>query len=311
MKARPGPNVPTTSNNLVDINNYSTSNGGFPPARTIYNTTTGTVGGTTANNGHGWAVDILPYIERTDLYTQYKFHPTAQYGSWSLSVNQPVVNTPVSTLQCPSAPPNRIASFTSSTSGFSTSDRGCSGDGGVRRLFHSLEGRQHLWRGQHQWGPRSVWQLQEDHLDLRWTVQHHPPQRTGGPAGLLDPGRKAGIHGCRQHRDPGHSRHANADLVGRVGVLQCLHVPGVRRLWPAVRHRLPINCNNSQGVYSFHTEEQCSRCATAASASSAPTSRSSPWPSCSAAMAARSCLPTIDLPCPVASTLLPTCEACP
>jgi prepilin-type N-terminal cleavage/methylation domain-containing protein/prepilin-type processing-associated H-X9-DG protein len=111
------------ANNLKQIglacHLYSDSNQGFPPARTIYNTTTHQIGGTSATNGHGWSINILPFLERNDLYSLYNFDPVALYSSWSLSVNQPVVSTPVPIFQCPSAPPNRTASFTSTTAGFS------------------------------------------------------------------------------------------------------------------------------------------------------------------------------------------------
>ncbi|HEX4613893.1 MAG TPA: DUF1559 domain-containing protein [Urbifossiella sp.] len=98
---------------------YAGAYNGLPPARNIYNQiptphTLG-VGASSANNGYGWAVVLLPYIERNDLYGMYKFDPDAPCGSWTHSLNQPVVNTPVAMMQCPSAPPNRTGSFAASS----------------------------------------------------------------------------------------------------------------------------------------------------------------------------------------------------
>jgi prepilin-type N-terminal cleavage/methylation domain-containing protein len=110
------------SNNLKQMalacHSYASANKGLPPARSIYNTipaphSLGT--GSSASNGHGWGVSLLPYIERNDLYNLYKFDPDAPCGSWTHSLNQPVVNTPVPTYQCPLAPPNRTGSFTASS----------------------------------------------------------------------------------------------------------------------------------------------------------------------------------------------------
>lgn len=105
------------------FHSYASAYGGFAPARTIYTTPTdpsqAVVGGTSATNGYGWGVNLLPYIERNDLYSIYKFHPTAKYGTWSLWANQPASRATVPTYSCPSAPPNRTATYTASDSGFS------------------------------------------------------------------------------------------------------------------------------------------------------------------------------------------------
>ncbi|MBN9118202.1 MAG: DUF1559 domain-containing protein [Planctomycetes bacterium] len=111
------------SNNLKQMalaaHNYASANKGLPPARSIYNQiasphTLG-VGASSANNGHGWGVELLAYIERNDLASRFKLDPEVPCGSWTHSLNQPVVNTPVAMYQCPSAPPNRTGSFTANS----------------------------------------------------------------------------------------------------------------------------------------------------------------------------------------------------
>ncbi len=84
------------SNNMkqmaLGVPQLASANSGLPPARSIYNQiaaphTLG-LGASSANNGHGWGVDLLPYIERNDLASRYKLDPDAPCGSWTHSLNQ-------------------------------------------------------------------------------------------------------------------------------------------------------------------------------------------------------------------------------
>jgi prepilin-type N-terminal cleavage/methylation domain-containing protein/prepilin-type processing-associated H-X9-DG protein len=52
----------------------------------------------------GFGVELLPYLEQASLFGQYN-----RSFDWYNSVNQPVVNTAISTYVCPAAPANRIA----------------------------------------------------------------------------------------------------------------------------------------------------------------------------------------------------------
>jgi prepilin-type N-terminal cleavage/methylation domain-containing protein/prepilin-type processing-associated H-X9-DG protein len=80
------------SNNLKQLGlafqNYHDVNGKFPPYRI------------TAPTIHGWATYILPYIEQDNLYKQYVWT-----ANWYDTVNQPVIQTPLKPLACPSSTP--------------------------------------------------------------------------------------------------------------------------------------------------------------------------------------------------------------
>jgi prepilin-type N-terminal cleavage/methylation domain-containing protein/prepilin-type processing-associated H-X9-DG protein len=79
------------SSNLRQIglafHGFNDANKGLPPART------------TKPAGHGWAVDLLPYIEQTTLFKNY--HMDKNYYDID---NQDVVLSPAGLFQCPSNP---------------------------------------------------------------------------------------------------------------------------------------------------------------------------------------------------------------
>ncbi len=103
-------------------------NRGFPPSRTIYVTSGAKAGtlaqaGGAATNGHGWGVNLLPYIEQKNLYDSYQFYPSAKWGNWAWDVNQAVVSKPVEIYQCPATPmQNRTTVVSTSTPGFNTTN---------------------------------------------------------------------------------------------------------------------------------------------------------------------------------------------
>jgi prepilin-type N-terminal cleavage/methylation domain-containing protein/prepilin-type processing-associated H-X9-DG protein len=55
-------------------------------------------------SNRGFSVELLPYLENSALLARYD-----RAFDWYKAVNQPVVNTDISTFICPSAPSNRIA----------------------------------------------------------------------------------------------------------------------------------------------------------------------------------------------------------
>lgn len=86
----------TCANNLKQISlalhNHHDVHKAFPPATT------------TIPKLHGWGSSLLPYIEQVGLYRNYNWK-----RPWYDPVNQPVVTTPLSLMQCPSAPGPRLA----------------------------------------------------------------------------------------------------------------------------------------------------------------------------------------------------------
>ena len=89
----------------IGLHNHHDSRKFFPPgAVTVANTKLGVP---TSGLLHGWAIWILPYVEQDNLYKQYR-----RDLDWRDPVNAPVVRTPLSVFQCPSAPnPGRLHTF--------------------------------------------------------------------------------------------------------------------------------------------------------------------------------------------------------
>jgi prepilin-type N-terminal cleavage/methylation domain-containing protein len=107
QKAREAANRLSCTNNLKQIglalHQFATTRGGFPPCEIQgpYPPL-----GVPANAYHGWGVFLLPYLEQQPLASQYH---------WDVDVvnpiDQPVVGTQLTILQCPSAVPNRVMTF--------------------------------------------------------------------------------------------------------------------------------------------------------------------------------------------------------
>jgi prepilin-type N-terminal cleavage/methylation domain-containing protein/prepilin-type processing-associated H-X9-DG protein len=88
------------SNNLKQIglayHNYATANGVFPPSA-FYDLTPAASAGLPI--AHGWAIYLLPYMEQNNIYTQYNMNqPFVTPG------NQVAIQNSIKILLCPSAP---------------------------------------------------------------------------------------------------------------------------------------------------------------------------------------------------------------
>jgi prepilin-type N-terminal cleavage/methylation domain-containing protein/prepilin-type processing-associated H-X9-DG protein len=87
-------------NNLKQIglayHDHESSNGYFPPSA-FYDLTPAATGGVPV--AHGWAIYLLPYLEQDNLYRQYDLNQP-----FIVPGNQAVIQTPVKTFLCPSAP---------------------------------------------------------------------------------------------------------------------------------------------------------------------------------------------------------------
>jgi prepilin-type N-terminal cleavage/methylation domain-containing protein/prepilin-type processing-associated H-X9-DG protein len=103
QKVREAANRAACTNNLkqlgLALHNYHDTNRKFPPVKVEGPAPEARVFGPTK---HGMGVFLLPYIERQDLYAQYRW----DVGGGDQG-NQLVGTTHVNVFQCPSAEPNR------------------------------------------------------------------------------------------------------------------------------------------------------------------------------------------------------------
>jgi prepilin-type N-terminal cleavage/methylation domain-containing protein/prepilin-type processing-associated H-X9-DG protein len=255
QKVRAAAALTQCANNMKQIgiacHSYLAEKKMLPPSRVIYVTSGATMGtiakaGGAATNGHGWGVEILPYIEKSDLYRQFNFYPAAQWGNWAASVNQPVVSSPVPTYACPAAPPNRITPVGIGTSGFSSTNTDiASANGGS-----AVQGDYFT-----PWSVQAVTGLGST------TAALDPYGNRVTPKNIID-GLSTTIlfNECAGRPDnyimgaisPSTSA-SNPYWWGPWASFNAYAVSGYNAGGTAAGTACSINCNNSAGVYSFHS----------------------------------------------------------
>ena len=246
------------SNNLKQLalafHNYESANGGFQPGRIAP--------GGGANNGHGWAVPTLPYIEQGAYATAYRFD--VLNANWFFAENQAVVSSPIKTFQCPSAPSGRSMPFSSTTAegGFSalsldpgyaaggvltaaagdyfvthsiSSSTGCNpcrpaldGAGNLQKLSSISDGLSNTVLIHEQGGRPGYW--------IKGSRQPDAASHAASDGGPAVPGLANPIAWWGPWASYNSFTYQGYDSYGRQPGTAC-----------------SINCNNSQGSYSFHT----------------------------------------------------------
>jgi len=242
-------------NNLKQIalacHSYLDVNKSFPPSRVIY-VTSGALEGTiaqpggSASNGHGWGVEILPFIEQSALWSQFQFYPNATWGNWAASVNQPVVSQTVTAYLCPAATGYRTTAVALGISGFTATNcdipAGSPGTAVYGDYF-------------------TAWSL-ESIAGLGSTQPALDPYGNPSPIAYITDGTSntilmnecAGrpnyyIMGVMQASNAGMS---NPYWWGPWASFNAYSVTGYNATGTAAGTACSINCNNSAGVYSFH-----------------------------------------------------------
>jgi prepilin-type N-terminal cleavage/methylation domain-containing protein len=118
QKIREAANRIKCQNNMkqlgLGLNNYESQHGFFPPGAITNSTAVAAVQvrqkvGVPNPTFHSWSVFVLPFIEQDNLVRQYNFG-----ANWYDLVNQPVRETQLSIMVCPSTPggKNRFAQKT-------------------------------------------------------------------------------------------------------------------------------------------------------------------------------------------------------
>ena len=220
-------------NNLKQIAlamlNYENAYGGLPPRR---NTVVGTQ--------RGWGPTILPFIEQTALYNNYNFS-----ANFYDAINAPVIIVPIKTFYCPSTPANRMVFINQNTAGGETST-GAAGDYfGPNGFSSSLYGDQ---------------PLSGSNVDTAMSDNANRKLRdiTDGLSSTLLMTEQAGrpnfyILGVQQASNTGMSDYGWWGPWASYQVFQfwIFGSDGITKDGPG--GSCTINCNNSQGVYAFHT----------------------------------------------------------
>jgi prepilin-type N-terminal cleavage/methylation domain-containing protein/prepilin-type processing-associated H-X9-DG protein len=221
------------ANNLKQIGlamlNYESANGGLPPRRMGFAITT--------NPKRGWAPAILPYIEQGNLASIYNY---------SLNFYDPGNNAaiiiPVNTFSCPAAPNPRFVTVVEGT-GTAT---GAAGDYFGPNSFQSA-----LYGDQVLSGNNTVTAMQDEQIRKLVDI-------TDGTSNTLLITEQAGranfyILGVQQASNLGLSNYNNWGPWAsyQVFIFQIFGADGITADGPG--GPCVINCNNSHGVYSFHS----------------------------------------------------------
>lgn len=207
---------------LAGFESHHESKNGFPPART------------TAQGNHGWCVDLLPFINQGDLYRSYK-HDKSFYEP----ENQPVTKTRMPIFQCPEALAVRPEGLMDLGMGETTyGTQGYSGDYFVNHILNR-EGLQGS-RGGPALNTSNDLQNRTAIVDgLSYTTLLH--EQAGRPENY--------IRGVKQPSDK------PVTLKGWWGAwtsYQHFQLTGFQKDGITTGFECAVNCQNSQGIYSFH-----------------------------------------------------------
>ncbi len=126
------------ANNLkqlgLALHHFENARGKFPPGSVVGPFP---AAGVTTPAQHGVFPFLLPYLERQELYNQYRWD--VSYNAWA---NQPTVATQLRILQCPSAERDRLVTEAEFPAAWSGGRKGaCSDYNGIRGMDSSLAER--------------------------------------------------------------------------------------------------------------------------------------------------------------------------
>ena len=229
QQAREAARRSSCRNNLKQIglavHNYESSYTVLPPRRIL-----------SAGNRRGWGPSILPYLDQANLQAQYRFDK-----DFYAPENASVIRIPLSIFMCPSAPGPRMVSVIQG----SVTSEGIAGDYfGPNSFSSTLHGAQSLS------GNNQITSLDDlprvrrfrDFTDGTTTTMLITEQ-----AGRAD----FYILGQKQASNAGLSQATSWGSWPSYQVfqVQVFGSDGITKDGPG---GCTINCNNSQGVYSFH-----------------------------------------------------------
>jgi prepilin-type N-terminal cleavage/methylation domain-containing protein/prepilin-type processing-associated H-X9-DG protein len=227
------------SNNLKQIgiacHNYATSHGGLPPERTFL----ASGGAWYQGRVRGWGVFILPYLEQDNLYRQYQLE-----RNFYDAVNQPVVTTPVSVYQCPSAPAGRVFQGLPVPPSYA-----------VDPNLKAAAGDYFSFRGYYD--PVQVPAAPRQNGTLAANVERKVTDVRDGTSNTVMIGEIAGrpewwVNGRRQPEVP-PDQFSHFNWVGPWASYNANWINGYTEDGLNPFGPCSVNCNNQLGVYAFHT----------------------------------------------------------
>ncbi len=233
QKVREAASRTSCQNNLKQIGlamlNYESAEHGLPPRR---NTIVGTQ--------RGWAPVLLPFIEQTALANSYVLN-----ANFYDAVNAPAIIVPLKIFYCPATPANRTVPIFQNTAGGETSV-GAAGDYfGPNSFASSIYG---------------LTSLNGNNTDTAMSdnANRKLADITDGLSNTLLITEQAGrpnfyIRGVQQPTNTAMSNYGwwGAWASYQVFSIEVFGADGITK--DGAGGPCTINCNNSQGVYAFHT----------------------------------------------------------
>lgn len=215
---------------MLAMHMHNDAKGGFPPCRT-----------TMTDMRHGWMVDLLPFMEQTSRYDNYRLDK-----NFYASENQPTVSLPLELAICPSAP-GGVRKF---EMGLSSTMYGTTGVAGDYFVNHLLNATSAAAAGLACNPCRPVLFVQGGEEN-----QLHPLSRvTDGTSNVVFITEQAGRmdHYIRGKKQPSNSGLTAVNWWGAWASYQHYQYQGYTADGAALGSACAVNCNNGQGPYSFH-----------------------------------------------------------
>ena len=208
------------------FHNYESTHGGFPACRWTFGN---------VSSGSGWGVRLLPYIDQSALFNQYDFNK-----SFYDTENGEVVKVTVPVFRCPSTPSPPLIANVQSGGGATTGTFGATGDYAVTHLINAIYKVNGVTPRPALPTENTIGVIRDITDGTSNTILVH--EQSGRPDWYLNKQKQTTTSGLTN--GPWWGPWASY----RHFTYQSYSVSGT-----ATGFACTINCNNSQGTFSFHT----------------------------------------------------------